>query len=179
MELQKFYKPALIQKIEVKNFSVNLVDFYLQDKNQFLEFSGTDFKKIVEEATENCTIALVNLDNETIFQYENIVEISDEFRVIADLNGSPIDLATAAGRLEARKILAILAYLLKKQSEGEDGALKKKNITSFGWFKLSSGVICHAYVFRSSNNTWVLYAYEIYGNKHPKGGWIWSRNSFF
>lgn len=163
------------QKIVIPaNTFINLVEFYQEGRDGIKLYIGSNFKQVLDEATENGKYAIVDISGEVIFQYTNKVNANDN-TIMGDMQESFLVTQNDAGRLEMRKRLAVAAYLMGQQPKGEEGILQNNgNVTVIGYPLIKSGSGWRAGVNRYSG-VWYCDAIDLRNVWFAEPS-FWSRN---
>ena len=146
---------------------IHIVSFYNNNRrDQPLRFEGK-FIQLLAEATIDDEYASIDFGDMYMFS-------TNDRRPEPDII---IDTHTREGRIELRRRLGLMAYLMKKQPKGEDGELPLDGGIVFGWVKLSDGSINHFYIagfFMEEDPEWLCNAGEL-DKGHPYGARYLSR----
>lgn len=164
------------QKVTVPaDTTINIIEFYTEGRDDIKLSIGSNFKQVVDEATENGKHAIVDISGEIISQYKN-KQSENDYNIMADMQEPFLAMQDDGGRSEMRKRLAIAAYCMQQQPKGKEGILQTNgNVTVIGYPLLMSGsewralVYRHGDVWRCSANGHLGYAWDA----EPS---FWSRN---
>lgn len=121
------------------NTTVDIVKFFTEgiyndDKTKIANIvHWGNFRQILDAITDNGKNVVVDISNETINEFSNTI-FANDYKIMADLPETFIDITTDTGKLEMRKRLAILAYQKKH------GLLN--NVTIAGWVTMSGSEQC-------------------------------------
>jgi hypothetical protein len=163
-----------VSKLSTGKQTIDLLAFYKAGQENQPLYIWPNFQKVLDEATEHGAVASVEID-ETFFQHQNTESITDT-DAIAELSETIIDLATADGRLEARKRLGTLAFFLSKQPKAQSGDLITTGYANvIGWFKTKDGSVFSLYArWYSGDQLWDCDASDLH--EWSAGRRFWSRN---
>ena len=164
------------QKITVPaGTTINLMEFYVEGREGIKLAIGSNFKQVLNEATENGKHAIVDIGGEMISQYNNKVSAND-YEIMGDIQESFQVMQDDAGRTEMRKRLAIAAWCMQQQPKGEKGILQSNgNVTVTGYPLMKSGSKWRASVYWDGD-VWVCGAYGLLCYDWDARRSFWSRN---
>jgi hypothetical protein len=164
-----------VSKLSTGKQTINLIEFYKAGNKKQPLHIWPKFQTLLNEATENGQVPEVEID-ETFYQYENSESVTDN-DAMAELKEAPADMATAEGRLEARKRLGVLAYFLTQQPKAEEGELLTNGYANIiGWFKTKAGsVFSGSCYWNPDRQEWRCSSDDL-GGDWDAGHWFWSRN---
>ncbi len=161
----------LVSIITTPKRTINLVKFFNSNNKKIPLTLSHNFMEIVRDATSDGQTVII--DKQSLFCYRNSISII-EYEYLEKLESPFVDLKTEEGRLEARKRLGVLVYLLMQQKKGEQHQLLvngKANV--IGWFKTLSGSK------RSTHMSWSSHFKKWDGGSRSLGTWYPYRRFWF